>query len=124
MPGRRSASSPPRSTWRGWKRRAAPCPPCGTTAASGRRARPCARPGNSVGIVALERYAVLKGRPVDRRLAGDGSDHYHIRVDDGARDHRIAINVHGSSWPSLVEYVLDTDFDHVLTAQVAVLPPG
>jgi uncharacterized protein YukJ len=74
--------------------------------------------------MALERYGVLKGRPVDRRLATDDSDHYQIRVDDGARDHRIAINVRGSSWPSLVEYVLDTDFDHVLTGQVAALPPG
>lgn len=74
--------------------------------------------------MALERYAVLKGRPVDRRLATEDSPHYHIRVDDGARDHRIAINVRGSSWPSLVEYVLDPDFEHVLTGQVAALPPG
>ena len=74
--------------------------------------------------MALERYAVLKGRPTDRRLAAEKATHYQIRVDDGGRDHRVAVNVQGSAWPSLVEYVLDPDFDHPVTARLAALPPG
>ncbi|WP_342234774.1 YukJ family protein [Inquilinus sp. OTU3971] len=74
--------------------------------------------------MAIERYAVLKGRPTDRRLAAEGSTHYHIRVDVGRRDHRVAVNVRGSAWPSLVEYVLDADFDHPVTARLAALAPG
>ncbi|WP_343713840.1 YukJ family protein [Inquilinus sp.] len=74
--------------------------------------------------MALERYTVLKGRPTDRRLAAEGSTHYHIRIDDGARDHRVAVNVQGSSWPSAVEYVLDPDFEHPVTERLERLPLG
>jgi len=74
--------------------------------------------------MAIERYAVLKGRPTDRRLAAERATHYQIRVDDGGRDHRVAVNVQGSAWPSAVEYVLDPDFDHPVTARLAALSPG
>lgn len=72
----------------------------------------------------LERYGVLKGRPVARRLATEQSPHYHIRIDDGDRDHRVAVNVRGSSLPSAVEYLVDTHFDHLLTERLAALSPG
>ncbi|WP_395673593.1 DUF2278 family protein [Inquilinus sp.] len=74
--------------------------------------------------MALDRYAVLKGRPTDRRLAAEKATHYQIRVDDGARHHRVAVNVQGSSWPSLVEYVLDPDFEHPVTERLERLAPG
>ena len=41
----------------------------------------------------LERYGVLKGRPIRTRLGEGQSPHYQVHIIDDTTDYRIAINV-------------------------------
>ncbi|MFP4099418.1 DUF2278 family protein [Coleofasciculus sp.] len=53
----------------------------------------------------LENYGVLKGRPVQRRLATTANAHYQVHIVDKDTDYRIAINVRSKLSPSELEYV-------------------
>jgi uncharacterized protein YukJ len=66
----------------------------------------------------LQRYGVLKGHAVDRRLATSNSPHYQIRVTDGALSHRIAVNVRSQLPPSEVLYLVEERFTHPITADL------
>ena len=72
----------------------------------------------------LKSYGVLKGRPIDRRLGTKSNAHYHIHIIDDATDYRIAVNVKSSIEPSDLEYLIDDDFHHPITALLEPLKPG
>ena len=72
----------------------------------------------------LKRYGVLRGQAVDRRLATNTSPHYQIRLTDGARSHRIAVNVRSQLAPSEVLYFVDEQFSHPITAGLTQAAPG
>ena len=72
----------------------------------------------------LKNYSVLKGSAVDRRLGTGQTPHYQIRVVDDNLDYRIAVNVMSALEPSTLEYLVDTDFRHPITQDLAALPKG
>ena len=73
----------------------------------------------------LERYGVLKARPIDRRLGVDNrSPHYQIHLVSGDFDHRIAVNVKSQLAPSEVLYLIDEHFEHPITEFLSELPQG
>jgi uncharacterized protein YukJ len=67
----------------------------------------------------LNRYGVLKCHATDRRLATNNSPHYQIRVTDRNESHRIAVNVRSQLPPSEVLYLVDENFNHPITADLA-----
>ena len=67
----------------------------------------------------LNRYGVLKCHATDRRLATNNSPHYQIRVTDRNKSHRIAVNVRSQLPPSEVLYLVDENFNHPITADLA-----
>ena len=72
----------------------------------------------------LHRYGVLKCQATDRRLATSSSPHYQVRVTDGARSHRIAVNVRSQLPPSEVLYFVDENFNHPVTSGLGSLGFG
>ncbi len=72
----------------------------------------------------LKDYGVLKGRPVDRRLAVTANAHYHIHLVDNTTDYRIAVNVKSQTNPSELEYLVDENFQHPVTTDLLALPLG
>jgi uncharacterized protein YukJ len=72
----------------------------------------------------LKRYGILKGRPI-RRIIGQGSSpHYQIHMIDETTDYRIAVNVKSKESPSELEYLVDDEFHHPITAGLVGLPLG
>ena len=67
----------------------------------------------------LKHYGVLKCQAVDRRLATNSSPHYQIHATDGAKSHRIAVNVRSQLAPSEVLYAVDENFSHPITAELS-----
>jgi len=74
--------------------------------------------------MSLKKYGVLKGHPVDRRLATYANAHYQVHVVDETTDYRIAVNVRSQLAPSEVEYLINDAFQHPLTVDLAALPVG
>lgn len=72
----------------------------------------------------LKRYGVLRGSAIDRRLASGSNGHYQVHVVDDTTDYRLAVNVSSDTAPSELEYVVVSDFRHVLLADLALLPRG
>ena len=72
----------------------------------------------------LKNYSVLKGAAIDRRLGTGQTPHYQIRVVDDTQDYRIAVNVMSALEPSTLEFLVDTDFRHPITQDLAALPKG
>ena len=72
----------------------------------------------------LKNYSVLKGAAIDRRLGTGQTPHYQIRVIDDTQDYRIAVNVMSALAPSTLEFLVDTDFRHPITQDLAALPKG
>ncbi|MBD1864810.1 MULTISPECIES: DUF2278 family protein [Trichocoleus] len=72
----------------------------------------------------LKEYGVLKGRPVARRLAVTSNAHYQVHLVDDDTDYRIAINVKSKLSPSELEYLIDENFNHPITASLVNLPLG
>jgi uncharacterized protein YukJ len=72
----------------------------------------------------LKNYGVLKGRPVQRRLAITSNAHYQVRLVSEDTDYRIAINVKSKLEPSELEYLVDENFSHPILAGLADLPLG
>ncbi len=71
----------------------------------------------------LNNYAVLKGRPINNRLATGSSPHYQVLVSENGTLYRIAVNVR-SQGGSEVEFLVRDRFEHPITAQLAELPEG
>lgn len=72
----------------------------------------------------LERYGVLKGRPIDRRFGSGQNPHYQVHVVDESTDYRIAVNVKSQLAPSELEYLVDPRFSHPFLPQLEALPSG
>lgn len=68
----------------------------------------------------LNNYAVLKGRPINNRLATSGSPHYQVLVSENGTLHRIAANVQSQDG-SEVEFLVRSRFEHPITAGLAEL---
>ncbi|SCB44068.1 DUF2278 family protein [Rhizobium lusitanum] len=71
----------------------------------------------------LNNYAVLKGRPINNRLATGSSPHYQVLVSENGTLYRIAVNVRSQDG-SEVEFLVRDRFEHPITAQLAELPEG
>src|SRR5262245_30814514 len=71
----------------------------------------------------LKTYSVLKGRPVNNRLASGDSPHYQVLVSADGELHRIAINVRSADG-SEVEFLVRSRFEHPITHELAPLPEG
>ncbi|MEQ6342299.1 MAG: DUF2278 family protein [Gammaproteobacteria bacterium] len=74
--------------------------------------------------MSLQRYGVLKGRAIDRRLGQGESPHYQVHIVDEGTDYRIAVNVKSQQSPSELEYLVDDAFQHPVTAGLVDLPLG
>ena len=69
----------------------------------------------------LKNYCVLKGRPINNRLATGSSPHYQVLVSADGTLYRIAINVRSQDG-SEVEFLVRSRFEHPITEQLAELP--
>jgi uncharacterized protein YukJ len=74
--------------------------------------------------MALEKYGVLKGRPIDRRLGFGSSPHYQVHLVDDDVDYRIAINVKSKKAPSELLYLIVENYVHPLVDDLKELPAG
>jgi uncharacterized protein YukJ len=72
----------------------------------------------------LQRYGVLKGRPIRRRAGSPQNPHYQVQVIDNEVDYRIAINVRSQETPSELEYFIADEFQHPITAGLLDLSKG
>jgi uncharacterized protein YukJ len=72
----------------------------------------------------LDNYGILKGRPVQRRLARVANAHYQVHVVDKDTDYRIAVNVRSKLSPSELEYLVAENFQHPITKDLLELPLG
>jgi uncharacterized protein YukJ len=64
----------------------------------------------------IAKYGLLVGRPL-HGVPGRGTNaHYQIHVVDDTTEYRIAVNVQSQLAPSEVEYLVDDDFRHPITA--------
>jgi uncharacterized protein YukJ len=72
----------------------------------------------------LQRYGVLKGRPVNQRLGTHANAHYQVHLVDDTTDYRIAINVRSKLSPSELEYYIDEDFQYPALAELVDLSLG
>ena len=73
--------------------------------------------------MALKKYGVLVGRPIDRRLGTGANPHYQIHMVDSDTDYRIAVNVQSSD-KSSAGYLMRDHFEHSLLTKLAELPLG
>lgn len=72
----------------------------------------------------LEKYGVLKGRAIGRRLGEGASPHYQIHIIDDDLDYRIAVNVKSKLSPSELLYLVDDRFRHPILTPLGELPLG
>ena len=72
----------------------------------------------------IAKYGLLVGRPL-HGVPGRGTNaHYQVHVVDDTTEYRIAVNVKSQLAPSEVEYLVDDDFRHPLTASLRGRTPG
>jgi uncharacterized protein YukJ len=74
--------------------------------------------------VALARYGALKGRVLDFKDAGTRFHHVQLHVRADNDDYRVSVNVKSKLDHSRLEYHLNPDFDHPLTAKLEGLREG
>jgi uncharacterized protein YukJ len=72
----------------------------------------------------VNRYGVLKGRPIGVKFAAGANDHYQIHLVDDTTDYRIAINVKSSERPPDLLYLVDENFTYPILNQLEQLPLG
>ncbi len=74
----------------------------------------------------LDQYGVLAARARDSaREDGTETPHYQLHLVDESSEHwRVAVNVESQQAPSELLYLVDDDFRHPLTAQLAALASG
>ena len=71
----------------------------------------------------LKNYSVLKGRPVNNRLATGGNPHYQVLISAQGDLHRIAVNVRSADG-SEVEFLVRSRFEHPITSDLGSLIEG
>ena len=71
----------------------------------------------------LKNYSVLKGRPVNNRLATGDNPHYQVLVSADGELHRIAVNVRSADG-SEVEFLVRSRFEHPITSELEPLAEG
>src|SRR5581483_865641 len=75
--------------------------------------------------MALKHYGVFKGRAIDtRREDGMDTPHYQVHMVAGQAHYRIAVNVLSQEAPSELLFLVDEQFKHTVTTQLADLPYG
>jgi uncharacterized protein YukJ len=74
--------------------------------------------------MAIANYGVLKGRPIDRRLATGSSPHYQVHLVDSDADFRIAVNVKSKQSPSDLLYLIVEDYTHPLLDELKSVAAG
>lgn len=76
--------------------------------------------------MSLTTYGVLKCRALNSKIdpINDPSPHYQVLVDDGARKHRIAINVKSQESPSDLLYLVNDAFQHPILSHLQSLDSG
>lgn len=72
----------------------------------------------------LDRYGVLKARPVASRQGRGRTPHYHIHAVDQGEDYRISISVRSKPGPSQLLYRIDDRFEHPTLEGLRKLPMG
>jgi len=72
----------------------------------------------------IDRYGVLKARPVASRQGRGRTPHYHIHAVDHGEDYRVSISVRSKPGPSQLLYLIDDRFSHPLTERLRALPLG
>src|SRR5262245_18810496 len=71
----------------------------------------------------LNNYAVLKGRPINTRLASGGSPHYQVLVSENGTRHRIAINVLSQDGIE-VDFLVIAHLEHPIADLLTEFPDG
>lgn len=71
----------------------------------------------------LKNYAVLKGRPINNRLATGSNPHYQVLVSENGTPYRIAINVRSQDG-SEVQFLVRSRFEHPVTEKLGALSEG
>jgi uncharacterized protein YukJ len=69
-------------------------------------------------------YGVLKGHAIDRRTELRDTPHYQVHVLSAGTHFRLAINVLSDQAPSQLEYLIDDNFQHPITAGLLTLSEG
>lgn len=69
-------------------------------------------------------YGVLKGRAVERKEELSHDPHYQVHIDSAEGPYRLAINVLSQDSPSELEYFIDDNFQHPITAGLLELSEG
>ncbi|PRQ03097.1 YukJ family protein [Enhygromyxa salina] len=72
----------------------------------------------------LQRYGVLKARPIASRQGRGRTPHYHVHAVDHGEDYRVSISVRSSAGPSQLLYLIDDRFEHPLLERLRALPLG
>jgi uncharacterized protein YukJ len=72
----------------------------------------------------LQRYGVLKARPIASRQGRGRTPHYHIHAVDHGEDYRVSISVRSAPGPSQLLYLIDDRFEHPLLDRLRGLPMG
>lgn len=72
----------------------------------------------------LQKYGVLKGRAIAKRLGRGPSPHYQVHIIDDTTDYRIAVNVKSQLAPSELLYLVNDNFRHSIIEGLEVLPLG
>ena len=74
----------------------------------------------------LSAYGVLVGRVVAcrRESAGEATPHYQVHVVADGVDYRVAVNVQSAQAPSQLRYLVDDDFAHPVTDDLAGFAEG
>jgi uncharacterized protein YukJ len=73
--------------------------------------------------MALKHYSVLKGRPINNRLATGSNPHYQVLVSADGVQYRIAINVRSQDG-SEVEFLVRSRFEHPITEGLKAFEQG
>jgi uncharacterized protein YukJ len=68
-------------------------------------------------------YFLLKGRPINYRLATAKTKHYQILISVNGSLHRVAVNTQSADG-SEVEFLVRSDFEHPITDQIAGMAEG
>ncbi len=71
----------------------------------------------------LNNYAVLKGRPINNRLATGASPHYQVLISENGTLHRVAVNVQSQDG-SEVQFLVRSRFQHPITDPLAEISEG
>ncbi len=72
----------------------------------------------------LKSYGVLKARLKARRASTEKHMHYHLWVEANGLDYRASVSVRSVLHPSEMEYLIDFQFRHPITRELASLSPG